>query len=86
MPSLTPNETDKNATKNQFKNAKSPIGTFLASDSKGGITPLDNVSNGTNERDNYNDNMKQTHAKGEEAHIQEQQSSCVSTPQKSKHA
>lgn len=58
MPSLTPNETDKNQTKNQFKNAKSPIGTFLGSDSKGGITPLDNVSNGTAERDNYNDNMK----------------------------
>ena len=49
-------------TKGQFTNAKSPIGTFRGSESKGGgITPIDNVSNGTDERNNYNDTMKQTY-------------------------
>ena len=54
---MTPNMTNKG----QFTNDKSPIGTFRATDSKGGITPLDNIANGTHERDNYNDTMKQTY-------------------------
>lgn len=58
IPTITPNETDRNMTKGQFTNAKSPIGTFRGSESK---TPVDIVSNGTNERDNYNDTMKQTY-------------------------